>query len=402
MTYFPIIDISKNCKTAFGEILTASNTTLVHLHFDYNINSEHVLTSVQGSGSVTQSNNTCLLQTGASSSSNAHIRSKRYSSYTPGIGIDFRFTCRIDAIAANSGYSIIGIGDSDTPLGSKPKDGYFVGYDFQTTASSNFHVFRYQNGNQTSINQNNFNVDKLDGTGPTGIIINTGININVFRIYYQWLSAGNISFQIENPSTGLFETFHEIQYANAFSSVSTYNPSFRIFAITSNFLTAANYTMNIPCATVLMQGGEWLTNGVVFSRSNTKNISTETNILTIRNKTSYQSKTNRTIVKIKSLSFSSDGTKGFIFRGYINTTLGGVPAYTDISTNTSVCDVDTAATTVSGGRQVVSFSISKTDNSNIEVDNLYIYIYPGDTFTMTAQSSSVGDAFASIIFSEDT
>lgn len=402
MTFFPIVDIDKNCKTAFGELLTAQTTTLVHLHFDYNINTEITLTSTQNTGTVTQNTNTALLQTGTTTSSYAHIRSKRYASYSPGIGIDCRFTARFASTVGSSGYTIIGIGDSDTLSTVKPRDGYFIGYDFQTTASSNFYVFRYQDGNQTSINQTAFSLDKLDGTGPTGINMLTSLTrINVFRICFQWLSAGCIRFEIENPNTGLFEIFHEIQYANTSSTVSANNPSFRFFATTSNFLTAVNQTLTIPCATIMMQGNNWLTSGLTFSRSNSKNISTETNILTIRNKTTYASKVNRTVVKIKSISFASDGTKGFIFRCYLNTTLGGVPTYTDNSTNTSCIDYDTAGTTITGGRQLLSFAISKADNNSIDVDNKYIYIYPGDIFTLSAQTATAGDAFASVVWSED-
>lgn len=405
MVYFPVIDIDKSCKTAFGELLVAQNTTLLHLHFDYNLNSEHVVTSVVNTGTVTQTSNAALLQTGTTTSSSGKLLSKRYASYSPGMGIDCRFTARWNIASTAGGFSIVGLGDADSVASIKPRDGYFIGFDFQTTATSNFHVFRYQDNNQTSINQTSFNGDKLDGTGKTGINIavsSSSNRLNVFRIVFQWLSAGSIQFQIEDPNTGLFVTFHEIQYANSSSTVSSNNPSFRFYAITSNLLLAQNCLINIPCATIMMQGKEWLTTGLLFSRSNSKTLTTETNIITIRNKTTYQARTNRTVVKIKTLSFSSDGTKGFIFRGYINTTLGGVPSYTDISTNTSVCDFDTAGTTVTGGRQVCAFAISKTDNNAIDIDNLDLYIYPGDIFTFSAVTASSGDAFVSLTWIEDS
>jgi len=402
MVYFPVIDFNRDNKGAFGELMVCQNKTLLHHHFDYNINGEINQTFIQNTGTVTQDSNTALLQTGTTLSSVAHLRSRRIAAYSPGVGLEVRFTCSFNAASVNDGYTLIGIGNSDSISTFAPRDGYFIGYNKVVTSSTNFHVFRYIDNSIAFVNQTNFNIDKLDGTGPSGINLTTTFGkIHVWRIMFQWLSAGNIYYQIENPNTGTFMTFHVIQYASANALPSTYNPSFKFFATTFNFNAASNMILRVPCAMIAMNGDEWLTQGLVWARQGLKTLvgGIGLNIITIRNKTTYASKNNRSVVKIKRISFASDGTKLYIFQCIVNATLTGA-SFADNNTNSSCVDYDFAAT-YSGGRQVASFTIGKADNSEIDMDNLNIYIYPGETFTLSGYSSSNGDAYGTIIWSED-
>lgn len=404
MSYFNVIDLDRKNKGAFGELLVCQNTTLLHHYFDYNINSESNLTYTSGTGTITQDNNTALLQTGTTTNGVAHLRSRKVAAYSPGVGLEVRFTCSFNAASVNDGYTLVGIGNSDSLSTFQPKDGYFIGYNKVSTSTTSFCVFRYFNGSVAYVTSANFSVDKLDGTGPTGInLALTYGKIHVWRILFQWLGAGSIQYQIEDPNTGQFLTFHEIKYASANALPATYNPSFKFFATAFNFNAANNVQLRIPCAVIAMNGGGWLTNGLTWSRSSIKTIVglTETALLTIRNKSTYASITNRAAIKIKQVSFASDGTKVFLFKCIINTTLT-TPSFTDNSTNTSCVDFDTAGTITAGtGRIIASYTISKTSDSVVDVDNVGIYIYPGETFTISTFSTQAGDAYASIVWTEN-
>jgi len=81
-------------------------------------------------------------------------------------------------------------------------------------------------------------------------------------------------------------------------------------------------------------------------------VTTEVAVFTIRNKSTYASKTNYIDILIESVSASieSSGANNLgSIRLVRNATLGGTPSYTDINTNNSVVDYDTAGTTVTGG-----------------------------------------------------
>jgi hypothetical protein len=78
-----------------------------------------------------------------------------------------------------------------------------------------------------------FNVDKLDGTGPSGMIIDPQKG-NVYQIGFQYLGFGNTKFQIEDPETGYFTTIHEIKNANALTKPVLKNPNLSILATSAN------------------------------------------------------------------------------------------------------------------------------------------------------------------------
>jgi len=71
-----------------------------------------------------------------------------------------------------------------------------------------------QNQVNTFIPSSSFNIDRLDGTGPTGMVFDPSKG-NVFEIGIQYLGYGNAKFGIENPETGIIAPFHMVKNANA-------------------------------------------------------------------------------------------------------------------------------------------------------------------------------------------
>lgn len=78
-----------------------------------------------------------------------------------------------------------------------------------------------------------FNIDKLDGTGPSGMTIDPQTG-NVFQIAYQYLGFGNAHFSIEDPETGKFVGFHQMKNANSRTTPVLKNPNVRVLATSAN------------------------------------------------------------------------------------------------------------------------------------------------------------------------
>ena len=164
-----------------------------------------------------------------------------------------------------------------------------------------------------------------------------------------------IEFAIEDSNTGRFVPVHQVKYANTNTAPSLLNPSFPILWSVENTTNNTNITVKGASCVGEVEGKiEYLgpTNAIGGRKSGIT--TTFTNILTIRNKSTYQTITNRTPVNLLKYSLSVDGNKPAEYQLIKNTTLGGTPSYTDISTNTSVIDYDTAGTTITGG-QVIDF-----------------------------------------------
>jgi hypothetical protein len=78
-----------------------------------------------------------------------------------------------------------------------------------------------------------FNNDKLDGTGPSGFVMDPQKG-NVFQIGFQYLGFGNAKFMVEDPETGYFIKMHEIKNSNALEKPVLKNPNVSALATSAN------------------------------------------------------------------------------------------------------------------------------------------------------------------------
>jgi len=102
-----------------------------------------------------------------------------------------------------------------------------------TIAGTFTRVLAGTNHEETFIPTGSFNIDKLDGTGPSGMIINPQRG-NVYEIDFQYLGFGNARFAVEDPNTGRFSNCHMIKNANNRITPVLKNPNVQIRLETSN------------------------------------------------------------------------------------------------------------------------------------------------------------------------
>lgn len=85
----------------------------------------------------------------------------------------------------------------------------------------------------TFISQSAFNVDTIDGNGPSGMTLDKTKG-NVFDIQFQYLGFGNARFSVEDPETGKFATMHMIKNANNRTTPVLKNPNVSVLATSAN------------------------------------------------------------------------------------------------------------------------------------------------------------------------
>lgn len=357
---------------AFGNLTASNLTPCIQLQFPYNINTDEITTATTGSGTVTHSVPFAVLSTTAAINSSASINSKNNLHYKTGEGGLCIFTAIFTTGVANSKQEV-GLGDSINAL-----------------------LFSF-NGNTFSINrrsdsvdnytaQTSWNKDPMNGTGSSGMTLDPTKG-NVYKIQYQWLGFGQISFYIENPETGKFVLVHVIQYSNSNVVTTLINPSMPLYAKVSNTSNATNIVLKIPSMAAFVEG-ELVDLGLINSISNSKSgVTTELNILTIKNNATFGGILNRKSVKPLFFSTTNTGTADATYRLKLNSTLGGAPSYTNISTNTSVVSYDTAGTTVTDGRLIATFFAQGNTNAQIDLNNIPIILNNSDTLTISATSS---------------
>jgi len=200
-------DSESNPYSVFGDVLYAHPTPIVQLQFPYStVNTNYVTTSLgglsqSGSGSLTQSNGLVLLRTGTTIGSVAVLASKDILSCSPGQGLEAIFSAMFESgVSGNT--QIIGVGNST--------NGFFFG---QNGTQEFGILYRSSSAGDIWIYQNSWNVDKLDGTGSSGVTLAPTVG-NIYRVQYNGLGFGIINFYVQNPQDGGWILVHSIQALN--------------------------------------------------------------------------------------------------------------------------------------------------------------------------------------------
>ena len=126
----------------------------------------------------------------------------------------------------------------------------------------------------TRIPQSEWNVDRLDGTGPTDLVLDL-TKAQIFITEYEWLGAGSIrvGFMID----GVFITAHQFNHSNLISTVYITTATLPVrYEIENTAATASASAMRQICVSVISNGGyQRTTEEWTAARTTTVNISTD-------------------------------------------------------------------------------------------------------------------------------
>ena len=382
----PLSEIN-NTRTAFGEFLVGQLHPQFQGSFEYTVNNTDLNTNtVVDGGTVTQASGMAVIGTSTTTASTALFESKQHAKYRPGLGGLNRFTALFTTpVAATEQYA--GIMD-ETGSSAAFKNGYAVGYDGVT-----FGVHRFQNDSKVTVALADCD-DPLDGTGTSEMEIDQ-TKLNVYGIRYQYLGAGSIEYLVENDTTGKFFVFHTVLYANKNTEPSTHNPNFHFTIWANNKGTTSDLIVKSSSYAYYVEGKTSFVelhqpeNASGVKEKTT--VTTEVAIFTIRNKSTYASKTNFIDIILLSVGGSIEASNAnnlANIRIVKNAALGGTPSYSDINTTDSVVEIDTSHTTVTGGKELEGEALAgKNDKFRIALIDNKIILNPGETLTVAGASA---------------
>jgi hypothetical protein len=113
----------------------------------------------------------------------------------------------------------------------------------------------------TSIAQSDWNLDPMDGSGPSGINLDFS-KVQIFVVDFEWLGVGRVRFGFFVD--GLPVYCHQVLNANVITSVYMSNPNLPIRIEIDNDGTGAIDSIEHICTTVVSEGGVQ-PNGVIRS-----------------------------------------------------------------------------------------------------------------------------------------
>ncbi len=194
---------------------------------------------------------------------------------------------------------------------------------------------------ETRTAQADWNVDKMDGSGPSEMTLDPTKG-NVYQIQYQWLGFGPISFFIEDDDNKRFQLVHRVNYSNQNTVPSITNPSLPMYFLSKNTSNTSDIVVKVGSHSA---GSEGRIDNLGVPKSTSVNdltvTTSETPLFTIHSHDIYKSLTNRVEVILKALSASTvGGTKAAIIRIRRNATLTG-GSFSAIDSNTSTIHLDT-------------------------------------------------------------
>lgn len=170
-------------------------------------------------------------------------QTKRIFVYQPGKSQQIILTSKFGT-GVNGIIKTIGSFDSD--------DGFM----FQQSGSSFGIVLRKKMDGVKSevfVSQSQWNLDKLNGTGPSGNTIDL-TKIQIYTMDYEWLGAGRVRYGVVQK--GVLIYVHEITNYNNLEKVYLRNPNLPIrYEIATHKTTSVGSTLTQVCSTVISEGG---------------------------------------------------------------------------------------------------------------------------------------------------
>lgn len=354
-----------------------------------------------GTASTTFGNSKVILT--ASEIATQISQSRKYCVYQPGKSM----LILLSGIITNS----LNTADITTRLGYfDNSNGLF--FQYETTIS----VGLRNNKANTLIEQSNWNIDKMDGTGMSGITLNFQ-KAQLFVIDFEWLSVGRIRFGFY--IFGKINYCHQITNFNELTNPYMLSPNLPTrYEISST--TGASGTLTQICATVISEGG-YTPIGRAFSAGTNPNTSisvttNETPIIAITGISTYN---HENILPTSFTIMDTDNNNGYLYRLrlYLSPTGEDIPlnreTVVNVDNNSVVAYSITELTIPAGsiivdqgyfyGRGIVSFNSLSDVFTNIiqitsNIDNVC------DVLLLTAEKtgggSGSGNVFASISWQE--
>jgi hypothetical protein len=240
--------------------------------------------------------------------------------------------------------------------------------------------------------QSEWNGDKLDGTGPSGVTLDPAKG-NVFQIGVQYLGFGPISFQVEVASAGnnpAFVTCHTLPSLNTRTTTHTSQPSFPFTMTAYSAGSTSSLRVQVGSCAGFIEGEQKLIGPrLSFVGTVTSSTSAFTPLFTVRNGITFAGRANQTVSNLLSANGAAKSNTGITtFYLLRNATLSaGTPNFTQYTTSAPIF-VDTAATacTIADNNQLVwTGTVSETGDFNFVFSDTST-IQPGETMTLAVRS----------------
>ncbi len=331
---------------AFGKLRVSMPNTLIDIRFpslsiasgassNFLNNSYQVCTKSSGSYSATYEKSRAII-----SGNNAGYyisQSRNYITYQPGKSLLFMSSGIINP--SNSAFtSRLGYFDSEfTTSASYPTVNNGIYFEYSNGSIS----LNVKNDSVTSISQSSWNIDKMNGTGTSGLNLDF-TKTQLFVIDMEWLGVGRVRFGFY--AYGRIHYCHQITNINILTSPYTNNINLPIsYSLHTTSISAGSGTIRQICSTIISEGG-YNPTGKPFTVSNSQEgvdspvtvPTSETPLLAIRGGGVNYYHQNIIPTGISIIDTATNNNLLYRLRLYQDGTFGGSITWSSVDSNYSV------------------------------------------------------------------
>jgi len=221
---------------------------------------------------------------------------------------------------------------------------------------------------ETVVNQSAWNVDKMDGTGPSGVVLDI-TKAQILFIDIEWLGLGTVrmGFVVD----GNFCVCHKFHHANVIASTYITTASLPLrYEITNTGATSGASTLKQVCSTVISEGGYELRGSQQAVGTPITTAKTLTTAGTFYPIVSIRLKSTRLDGIAVATALSAIGNTAANFNWQV-VSGGTTAAGTWVSAGTNSCvEYNITGTSFAGGRIIASGYFTATASTSVSVDIL--------------------------------
>ncbi|WP_082232857.1 hypothetical protein [Halobacillus massiliensis] len=341
-----ISNVGPNVSSQFNELRNSEKTPIIELTSVYGLSDLRDIVETIGTGSVSNDATEYLVSTAAGSTDAAILESALRGRYEPGYAGEAGIGARLPD--APTGDQVVRWGMYDS------ENGAFFG-----TTSTDIFVAVRRDGTDDIINQGSWNVDNLDGTGPSGVTLDLSEG-NIYQVLFTWYGYGVIEFRVvlPNPVTLAQEVITVHRYT-PIGETSFVDPNLPLRAEVDNNGTGSPLTLYIGGRAYGIIGRYDPVFRVTSERRQLTGVtSTLTPVISFIRKTEFPAgsgRANSIEVNLEEINLISslDIAYQVILGGTVNGTYNNYPtATTNIPNDETGLLVNNNATTITGGEVV--------------------------------------------------
>lgn len=353
-----ISNIGPSVDSQFNELRVAQKTPIIELTSVYGVSELRDVVLTTGGGTVTNTSTEYQVSTTVSGADSAILESALRGRYEPGFAGEAGIGIRIPVSPIGTQMARFGLFDS--------QNGAFFG-----STSTDIFVAVRRGGLDTVINQSAWNVDPLDGSGPSGATLNLSKG-NIYQVVFTWYGYGIIEFRVvlPNPTTGAQDVVIVHRYS-PFGQTSFIDPNQPLRAEVDNDGTEAAFDLFVGGRQYNIVGKYEPTFRVTSERRTVTDVGTTLiPVISFTRKAVFpasSARPNSVSVGLEKISIISTADLGYqiLLGGTIDGTYANYPTATTIIPDTETALlVNTNCTSITGGLVIFQGVTSGTANNN--------------------------------------